>query len=115
MSFPCTGCGCCCRVIDWEKPIYLCEGVFDGFFVPNPVILLGKVLSEKLFETIYDNAKSDIIICLGADAWKDAQKLYNQLNGGKLRGRVKVLKLPKDSDVAELRGKIDDYYYEMKY
>lgn len=103
------------KLIDWEKPIYLCEGVFDGFFVPNPVILLGKVLSEKLFETIYDNAKSDVIICLDADAWKDTQKLYNQLNGGKLRGRVKVLKLPKDSDVAELKGKIDDYYYEMKY
>ena len=49
------------------------------------------------------------------DAWKDAQKLYNQLNGGKLRGRVKILKLPKDSDIADLKGKIDDYYYEMSY
>jgi DNA primase len=103
------------HLIDWTQPIFLCEGVFDGFFTPNPVILLGKVLSDLLFETIYDKAESDIVICLDADAWKDAQRLYNTLNGGKLRGRIKILKLPKDSDIAELRGKIDDYYYEMNY
>ena len=78
-------------------------------------MLLGKILHDLLFETIYTKAKSDIIICLDADAWKDAQKLYNQLNGGKLRGRVKILKLPKDSDIADLKGMIDDYYYEMSY
>jgi DNA primase len=103
------------HLIDWTQPIFLCEGVFDGFFTPNPVVLLGKVLSDLLFETIYDKAESDIVICLDADAWKDAQRLYNTLNGGKLRGRIKILKLPKDSDIAELRGKIDDYYYEMNY
>jgi hypothetical protein len=103
------------KFIDWESPIYICEGVFDGFFTPNPVILLGKVMSELLFEKIYDNAKSDVIICLDSDAWVDAQKLYNQLNGGKLRGRVKILKLPKNSDIADLRGEIEDYFYKMSY
>ncbi|CAB4129704.1 DNA primase [uncultured Caudovirales phage] len=103
------------KLIDWNKPIYLCEGAIDGFFTPNPVVLLGKILHDLLFETIYTKAKSDVIICLDADAWKDAQKLYNQLNGGKLRGRVKILKLPKDSDIADLKGKIDDYFYEMSY
>lgn len=103
------------KLIDWTKPIYLCEGVFDGFFTPNPVILLGKILSDLLFETIYTNAQSDVIICLDADAWKDAQNLYNKLNGGKLRGKIKILKLPKNTDVAELMGKIDDFYYQMNY
>jgi hypothetical protein len=45
----------------------------------------------------------------------DAQKLYNQLNGGKLRGRVKILKLPKNSDIADLRGNIESYFYKMSY
>ena len=103
------------KLIKWDEPIYLCEGAIDGFFTPNSVVLLGKVLSDLLFNTIYDKATSDVIICLDADAWKDAQKLYNQLNGGRLRGRVKILKLPKDSDIADLRGKIDDYFYEMSY
>jgi hypothetical protein len=52
---------------------------------------------------------------LDADAWNNAKKLYNTLNGGKLRGRIKILKLPKNSDIAELKGKIDDYYYQMSY
>jgi len=103
------------KFIDWDLPIYVCEGVFDGFFTPNPVILLGKVMSDLLFEKIYDNAKSDVIICLDSDAWMDAQKLYNQLNGGKLRGRVKILKLPKNSDIADLRGNIESYFYKMSY
>ena len=103
------------KLIDWTKPIYLCEGVFDGFFTPNPVILLGKVLHDLLFETIYTKAESDVIICLDEDAWENAKKLYNTLNGGKLRSRVKIIKLPKDKDVAEVRGNIDDYFYQMKY
>ena len=103
------------KFIDWDSPIYVCEGVFDGFFTPNPVILLGKVMSDLLFEKIYDNAKSDVIICLDSDAWMDAQKLYNQLNGGKLRGRVKILKLTKNSDIADLRGDIESYFYKMSY
>jgi DNA primase len=103
------------KLIDWEKPIYICEGVFDGFFTPNPVILLGKVLHDLLFDAIYNKAKSDVIICLDEDAWNNAKKLYNTLNGGKLRGRVKIIKLPKDKDVAELRGNIEDYFYQMNY
>jgi len=103
------------RLIDWTKPIYICEGVFDGMFTPNPVILLGKIIYDLLFETIYTKAESDIIICLDEDAWENTKKLYNTLNGGKLRGRVKVIKPPKGKDVADLRGNIDDYFYEMNY
>ena len=68
-----------------------------------------------MFDAIYNKAESDVIICLDEDAWNNAKKLYNTLNGGRLRGKVKILKLPKDSDVAELRGNIDDYFYKMTY
>jgi hypothetical protein len=61
-------------LIDWEKPIFLCEGVFDSFFLTNSIPLLGKHLPELLFGMLYDNAKNDIIICLDGDAFENAKK-----------------------------------------
>lgn len=101
--------------INWNNDIYLCEGVFDGLFLPNPVILLGKVMSELMFTTIYEKAKGNIIICLDGDAFKDAKKIYNTLNGGRLQDKIQILKLPENKDIAELHGEFQDYYYEMKY
>ena len=102
------------HLINWEKDIYIVEGVFDGFFLDNSIPLLGKFMSKLLFETIYKNAKSDIIVVLDGDAWQDALKLYDELNGGELYERIKIVKLPKDKDVCDLRGNINEYYYEMK-
>jgi len=102
------------NLIDWKKDIYLVEGVFDGFFLPNSVPMLGKHMSQLLFETIYKKCKKNIIISLDGDAWDDAVKLYNDLNGGELYGRIKIVKLPKDKDVCDLRGQINEYYYNMR-
>ena len=102
------------HLIDWFKDIYLVEGVFDAFFLDNSIPMLGKHLSTLLFETIYEKALSNIIICLDGDAWDNAQKLYKELNGGRLHGKIKILKLPKDKDVCDLRGEINEYYYKMK-
>lgn len=102
------------HLIDWEKDIYIVEGVFDAFFLPNPIPMLGKHLSDLLFNTIYENAKSNIIICLDGDAWNNAIKLYHTLNGGKLYNRVKIVKLPKDKDVCDLKGDIDEFFIDIK-
>lgn len=100
--------------IDWEKEITLVEGVFDSIFVPNSIPLLGKHISELLLKTIYNKAKSNIIICLDSDAWDKSLELFNELNGGNLWGRVKVIKLPDGKDIADLRGKIEEeYFYEV--
>jgi len=101
-------------LIDWDKDVFLCEGVFDAIFLENSVAMLGKHLSELLLNTIYEKAKGDIVICLDSDAWDDAVKIYNTLNGGRLYGKIKIIKLTDDKDVADLLGKIDDYYIEMK-
>jgi DNA primase len=101
------------RLIDWDKDIYLVEGVFDGFFLDNSIPMLGKHMSELLFETIYTKAKGDVIICLDADAIKNSIKLYHELNGGELWGKIKLIKLPDDSDIADLRGEIKDEYYRI--
>ena len=97
-------------LIDWEKDVYLCEGVFDSFFLDNSLVLLGKKLSKLAFSTIYEKAKGNIIICTDGDAWEDGLKMYHELNGGKLYNKVKIIKLPKDKDVCDLKGQIQDYY-----
>jgi DNA primase len=103
------------NLIDWDKDIFLVEGAFDGLFLENAIPMLGKHMSELLFETIYLNAKGNITICLDADAWSNAVKLYHELNGGDLWGKIKLVKLPEDSDIADLRGEIkDEYYYIIK-
>jgi len=102
------------NIIDWDKDIYLVEGVFDGLFLPNSIPMLGKHMSQVLFETIYNNAKGEIVICLDADAWSNASKLYHELNGGSLYGRIKIIKLIDDKDVCDLKGQIDDFYFKMR-
>jgi DNA primase len=100
--------------VDWKKDVYLCEGVFDSFFLPNPIVMLGKKMSKLLFETLYLKAEGNIIICTDGDAFTDGVKLYHELNGGKLYNKIKLIKLPTDKDVCDLRGQIDEYYYEIK-
>jgi DNA primase len=102
------------NLIDWNKDIYLVEGAFDGMFLDNPVVMLGKHMSELLFETIYNKAKGNVIICLDGDAWTNAVKLYHELNGGELWGRIKIVRLPDDRDVCDLKGQINNYYIEIR-
>ena len=100
--------------VNWKEPIILCEGVFDAFFLPNPIPMLGKMLSDNLFNTLYEKVEGYIHICLDGDAWENALRVYHNLNGGKLYNKIKILKLPKDKDVCDLRGNIEEYYYEIK-
>lgn len=95
-------------LIDWNKPISLVEGPFDHIFVDNSIPMLGKKLSDLLFDKLYSEAKK-IIIILDGDAWIDAEKLYYKLNGGKLFGKIWIVKLPEDKDIAELRGDLTNY------
>jgi DNA primase len=102
------------KLIDWDKDLYLVEGAFDSFFLPNPLVMLGKKMSKLIFETLYSKANANIIICVDGDAWADGLKMYHELNGGRLYNKIKIVKLPNDKDVCDLRGNIEDYYYEIK-
>lgn len=101
-------------IIDWSKDVYLCEGVFDSFFLDNPLVMLGKKLSKLAFSTIYDKAQANVVICTDGDAWDDGLKIYHELNGGRLYNKIKIVRLPKDKDICDLKGKIDEYYFEIK-
>jgi hypothetical protein len=70
--------------------------------------MLGKYLSDLLFNKIYDKSES-VTIILDGDAWDDTERLYHRLNCGKLMGRVNVVKLPQDKDIADLQGNLTDF------
>lgn len=91
------------NLLDWDQPVYLVEGAFDSIFVPNSIPMLGKVMGDMLFQTLYDKAK-EIVIVLDGDAWDNAQKLFHKLNGGKLFDKIWVVKMPIDKDIADLQG-----------
>jgi hypothetical protein len=101
-------------LIDWFEDVYLVEGAFDGFFLNNSIVMLGKKMSALLFETLYEKALRNIIICVDGDAWADGLKLYHELNGGRLYNKIKIVKLPGDKDICDLKGQIEEYYYEIK-
>jgi hypothetical protein len=78
----------------------LVEGVFDHIVVPNSIPLLGKKLSQKLFNELYFKSNNFIIIALDPDAWADTVAIYNKLDSGRLFKKVLALKLPKDFDIS---------------
>lgn len=96
------------HLIDWDKTVYVVEGVFDSIFLDNSIPMLGKFITNKLFEKIYDNAKK-VVIVLDSDAWSDSEKLYHKMNAGKLFGKVWTIKLEGNLDIADLRGDISNY------
>ena len=97
--------------IQWDKEVWLVEGVFDSFFIENSIPLLGKFVNDNLFETLYDKCEKGVVVCLDSDAWDDALKIYHRLNGGKLYGKVKIVKLIEGYDVADLKGEIKNEYF----
>jgi hypothetical protein len=82
-------------------------------FLENSIPLLGKNISPLLFERLYNEANGEIHICLDGDAWDNAQKLFHELNGGRLYGKIKIIRPPKDRDVCDLKGDIKDYYVNL--
>jgi len=88
--------------IDWNKNLFLVEGVFDSLFIPNSIPMLGKVMSNKLWDSIYKRLTKKIFIVLDSDAWNDAIKLYKKLDGGKLKEKVFLTRVPDNTDVADI-------------
>ena len=61
--------------INWNKPITLCEGVFDAMSIKrNAIPLLGKFIPKTLMDNIYKKGVKEIKILLDKDA--QSQALY---------------------------------------
>ncbi len=88
--------------INWDSTIYLVEGPFDHIVTPNSIPFLGKVLYDKLFSALYTKANGLIVIVLDEDAEVTARALYNLLNVGHLRDKIRIVFMPKDLDIAKI-------------
>ena len=88
--------------INWDLPIYLVEGVFDMFRIPNSIPMLGKTPSWLLISKLIEH-NATVIICLDEDAAKDSFQLYEQLSSLEL-----------DTYFVDLNGFGDiSYHYEQ--
>lgn len=106
--------------INFDSLVFLAEGVFEMFAIPNTTPMLGKKISENLFFKLKEK-KPDLIIALDPDATKEEIMLYELLKNayGEESDRVRVLGLKGGMDIDELRrlkGKeeIIKYLYESK-
>jgi len=67
-------------LINWNKPIILCEGVFDAIAIKrNAIPLLGKFPSKTLVKKIIHTGVKEIYIALDEDAKSDSIKLSDFL------------------------------------
>ena len=61
--------------INWDAPIILVEGIFDALTIKRNVVpLFGKILHDKLMQTLVKSSVDRIYIALDNDARKDALK-----------------------------------------
>jgi hypothetical protein len=91
--------------VNWDSTVYLVEGAFEMLSFPvNIIPMLGKTLSTLLFLKLKE-LKPEVIVLLDPDAYKNAVQLYYTLNNIYVgyEDRVKIVKLPTDEDLDELR------------
>jgi len=65
--------------INWDLPVFLVEGVFDMFRVPNSIPILGKEISELLTNELLKR-NCTVVLCLDDDAIKKVVEIYTLLS-----------------------------------
>ena len=91
--------------ICWNSTIYLVEGVFDSLVVPNSIPMLGKKISDLLVRKILTLSNGNVVILLDGDAFEDTKQIYRKLDAGRLRGKIRYIKMPEKLDVSDIHKK----------
>lgn len=65
--------------INWDLPIFLVEGVFDMFRLPNAIPVLGKEISDLLVSELIKH-NCTVIICFDPDAIEKTVETYTKLS-----------------------------------
>jgi hypothetical protein len=65
--------------INWDLPIFLVEGVFDMFRVPNAIPILGKLISPLLTDQLVKH-NPKVILCFDPDAYQKMEETYSLLS-----------------------------------
>jgi hypothetical protein len=97
-------------LVNWDSTIYLSEGAFEMLSFPvNTIPMLGKTLSETLFFKLKE-LKPEVVVLLDPDAYKNSIDLYYMLHSIYVgcEERVRIVKLPTEDDLDELRRKKGD-------
>lgn len=67
-------------MINWNKPVILCEGSFDAITIgDNAIPLFGKNVSTRLLQKILEANSDKIYICLDKDALKSSLRIAENL------------------------------------
>jgi DNA primase len=88
--------------INFDATIYLVEGPFDHIVTPNSLCLLGKTLPRKIKNLLLEKSNADIVIVLDPDAFENSIEIYNELNFGRLHGRIKLCIPPEGHDSSSI-------------
>jgi DNA primase len=88
------------NLINWKMPVVLVEGIFDAIAVRrNCVPLLGKILSDKLKQTLVNKKPPMVYIMLDKDAQKEALRIESYLKSVNVNVKLVV---PTDKDAGEM-------------
>jgi len=80
------------NLVDFDFPIYLCEGALDAISLKrNAIPLFGKTMSQKLKAAIAESNCPEVNIVLDDDALQDALKIADYIQ--KLGKVAKVIRL----------------------
>lgn len=92
------------NLINWDGTVYLVEGPFDHLVVNNSIPLLGKVLSDKLYNKIITKSRGNIVILLDGEEkiWQVTKSIYSKLNVGRLYGKIRAIRLNGGYDVSQI-------------
>ncbi len=55
-----------------------------------------------LLDLLYDKSCANIVIVLDDDAYEDAVRIYNELNFGNLRDRIRIVTPPQGYDPSKI-------------
>jgi hypothetical protein len=94
--------------INWDSVVFLVEGVFDMFHIPNCIPMLGKTLSKTLFFELKKH-KPKIVVLLDPDAWKNEMEIYSILNliyDSDDSANVRLINLKEIYDIDEINKNI---------
>ena len=65
--------------INWDLPVFLVEGPFDMFRLPNAIPILGKEISDLLTDELLKN-NCTVILCFDPDAIDKTFETYTKLS-----------------------------------
>lgn len=90
------------HMVDWGKPVYLVEGIFDEIAIgPQAISLYGKFLLPQLVLRLVKNMPPIVHVCLDSDARREAVAIVRQLVSYDIR--CSLVDLP-GKDPGELGG-----------